>query len=397
MYRRIVQFSDILVAIAVVHGSACSYTSMSQSVLSFHPRRLRQMRVALRPPPLGPLRFECVRGCDGDQSWRRVLHAWVRSGVGSITSATTQSWIGPRRGRLRATNLLAMVGPAPSSRSSSAQRVHQAHSSCNGSRSSTRSRSSPSAASNSPNLTAFELRRIIAARAGTFADMNGAATRSSAVNRSRFANREPMLSQESKRAPVNELERPRGQSQEATASIAGRACELFRNLGSRVARQSHQRINALAESVMSEGQHASDLPGRSRSRNCPAFGWHRWMTVSGGFRGHVNGLKLARGQLAEAALATPAVVLGLDPGHHHRQAQLLAGPSPLSVQNVLLKQLEERLHRGVVSAGSVPAYRPDQTVAFQDTDQSLGTRLTAPVEVHDRAGRVTQGDRVAQR
>ena len=59
-------------------------------------------------------------------------------------------------------------------------------------------------------------------------------------------------------------------------------------------------------------------------------------------------LKLDRGELAEAALTTPAVVGPFDAGHD-RQAQFLANDPLLTVQDVLLEQGEERLHRGVVT------------------------------------------------
>lgn len=46
----------------------------------------------------------------------------------------------------------------------------------------------------------------------------------------------------------------------------------------------------------------------------------------------------------------------LDPDHD-REAEFLLGLPPLPVQDVLLRQAEERLHRGVVRAGPDPAHR----------------------------------------
>src|SRR5450830_1870177 len=54
----------------------------------------------------------------------------------------------------------------------------------------------------------------------------------------------------------------------------------------------------------------------------------------------VDHLVLDRGELAEGALASAAVVGPFDPGHD-RQAQLVAGVPPAPVQDVLLQQGEE--------------------------------------------------------
>ena len=59
--------------------------------------------------------------------------------------------------------------------------------------------------------------------------------------------------------------------------------------------------------------------------------------------------KLDGGEPSEHLLAPAAVEGPLDPGHD-REVQLLAGVPALAVQDVLLEQAEERLHRGVVSA-----------------------------------------------
>ena len=91
------------------------------------------------------------------------------------------------------------------------------------------------------------------------------------------------------------------------------------------------------------------------------------------FSGRVSGrlvdhLVLDRGELAEAALAAPAVVGLFDPGHD-RQAQVLAGGPALVVQDVLLQQGEVGLHSGVVARCTDPAHGPDQAVGAQSADE----------------------------
>ena len=66
--------------------------------------------------------------------------------------------------------------------------------------------------------------------------------------------------------------------------------------------------------------------------------------------GPVDGLKLDRGEPAEAGLPAPTAVGALDPGHDH-QLQVLAGLPALPVENVRLQQGEGRFQRGVVAAG----------------------------------------------
>jgi hypothetical protein len=79
--------------------------------------------------------------------------------------------------------------------------------------------------------------------------------------------------------------------------------------------------------------------------------------VSGGREGHVYCLKLDRGELAKAALPALPVVSPLDPDHH-RQAQFLPGRPPLPVEDVLLQEHEERLHRGVVATNAAGSEDP---------------------------------------
>lgn len=65
-----------------------------------------------------------------------------------------------------------------------------------------------------------------------------------------------------------------------------------------------------------------------------------------GRRGH-DGFVLDGGQPAEAVLASAAVVGAFLPGDD-RQSQLGAGGPAAAVEDVLLQQREEALHRGVV-------------------------------------------------
>ena len=68
-------------------------------------------------------------------------------------------------------------------------------------------------------------------------------------------------------------------------------------------------------------------------------------------------LEFHRGEPAEAVLSSAAVVGGLDPGHD-RQPELCAGVPAAAVEDILLQQAEERLHRGVVRARPHSSHRP---------------------------------------
>ena len=78
----------------------------------------------------------------------------------------------------------------------------------------------------------------------------------------------------------------------------------------------------------------------------------------------VEHLKLDRGELAEGALAATAVVGPFDPGDD-REASSSRVAQSLPVQDVLLQQGEEGLHRGVVAARTDPAHRPDEPVVAE--------------------------------
>jgi hypothetical protein len=64
-------------------------------------------------------------------------------------------------------------------------------------------------------------------------------------------------------------------------------------------------------------------------------------------------LKLDRGEPAESSLAARAVIRPLDPDHD-LEPQFLPCLPPVFVEQVLLKECEEGLHGGVITAGSSP-------------------------------------------
>src|SRR5712692_9084100 len=97
-----------------------------------------------------------------------------------------------------------------------------------------------------------------------------------------------------------------------------------------------------------------------------------------------DGLELDRGELAEAALAAPAVVGAFDPVDD-LQPQLLSAAPASTVEHVLLEQGEERLHGRVVRAGPGPAHRADESVRTKGPHELGRSELGTAVGVHDRA------------
>ena len=69
-------------------------------------------------------------------------------------------------------------------------------------------------------------------------------------------------------------------------------------------------------------------------------------------------------QSAQAGLPATAMVSALDPGDD-RDPELLSGPPALAVQDVLLQQREEGLHRGVVPGRADFPHRSDEVVTVQ--------------------------------
>jgi hypothetical protein len=67
-------------------------------------------------------------------------------------------------------------------------------------------------------------------------------------------------------------------------------------------------------------------------------------------------------------MSAPAVVGALDPGHD-LEPEFLPGLPPFLIQDVLLQEREERLHRGVVRAGADPAHRPGDPAFLQHLDE----------------------------
>ena len=79
------------------------------------------------------------------------------------------------------------------------------------------------------------------------------------------------------------------------------------------------------------------------------------LSNSGRVCGSVDCLKLDGSELAEASLTAFAVIGLLDPCHD-REPLLLAGRPPVAVEDVLLHECEERLHRGVITARPDPPH-----------------------------------------
>ena len=63
-----------------------------------------------------------------------------------------------------------------------------------------------------------------------------------------------------------------------------------------------------------------------------------------------DALEFHRGQMAQSGLPASAMLRPLDPDHD-REAHLLTSSPRAAVEDVLLRQAEERFHRGVVTAG----------------------------------------------
>ena len=85
-----------------------------------------------------------------------------------------------------------------------------------------------------------------------------------------------------------------------------------------------------------------------------------------------DGLVLDGGQSTQAGLSAASVVSPLDPGGgtsrlrgNDRDPQLVSGPPALAVQDVLLEQGEEGLHRGVVPGSTDSPHRSDEVMPVQ--------------------------------
>ena len=77
-----------------------------------------------------------------------------------------------------------------------------------------------------------------------------------------------------------------------------------------------------------------------------------------------DGLALPRGQTAQTDLSAAPVVGPFDPGDN-RDPQLVTGLPATAVEDVLLQQREEGLHRRVVTGGTDLAHRPVQVLLVQ--------------------------------
>ena len=100
--------------------------------------------------------------------------------------------------------------------------------------------------------------------------------------------------------------------------------------------------------------------GHRRTRSgLPRFRLTRGVRWSGRVSGLVERSRTRSGSVCRSVLSASAVVGPFDPGDDG-QAELVAGGPAAAVQDVLLQQREEGLHRGVVGAGPDPAHRPVQ-------------------------------------
>lgn len=95
-------------------------------------------------------------------------------------------------------------------------------------------------------------------------------------------------------------------------------------------------------------------------------------------------------------MTAAAVVLRLDPGDD-REAEFLPRLPAARVEDVLLQEREEALHAGVVARAVGAPHRPDQPVVLEQPLGPLRAKLAASVRMADRADRLPQSDRVAQR
>jgi len=85
----------------------------------------------------------------------------------------------------------------------------------------------------------------------------------------------------------------------------------------------------------------------------------------------VKGLKLGWGQVAEAGVAAPRVVPGLDP-LEDRRSQLGPGCPGAGVEKFALHRRPERFEHGVVDAGGGPAHRAERAGGAQAVAEDPG-------------------------
>src|SRR5699024_357335 len=143
------------------------------------------------------------------------------------------------------------------------------------------------------------------------------------------------------------------------------------------------------EGIVSTGTKALERYGRnSRVKGLP----HDQVTVGVSGReahGRVHdGLVFDGGQSAQAGLPAAAVIGPLDPGND-RDPELLSGPPALAVQDVLLEQRKEGLHRGVVASGTDLPHRSDEVVTVQSVHELPRPKLRPAVRMHDAASDAT--------
>lgn len=104
-----------------------------------------------------------------------------------------------------------------------------------------------------------------------------------------------------------------------------------------------------------------------------------WSRSRCGWRDH-DGLEFDGRQMSEAVQSAPPVVGPFDPGDD-RDAQLFSRGPGASVENVLLKECEERFHGCAVARGADSAHGSDHAVSVQSPHEALGSQLRSAVRV----------------
>ena len=81
-------------------------------------------------------------------------------------------------------------------------------------------------------------------------------------------------------------------------------------------------------------------------------------------------------EFSQPSLPPPAVVSPFDPGRDGQPELLSAGP-PLTIQDVLLQQREDRFHRGIVRARTDPSHGSGEPVVPERFHEPAGPELGA--------------------
>lgn len=119
------------------------------------------------------------------------------------------------------------------------------------------------------------------------------------------------------------------------------------------------------------------------------------VTRPGGLCGH-DGLVLDGGQPTERGLHAASVIGPFDPGHDRAPQFLAGGPLP-AIEDVLLQQAEEGLHRRVVACRPDPPYRAENLVPVERSDELPGAKLRSATTVNNSpCNALTSGNSILQ-